>query len=93
MKQLLCSYLLYYVLIIGHGSSVNVSGRVEAGHVQNGSSVVVLPANEAASVKGESHVSECSCCHACFLFSYLWYRLCLLMGSSGRASGTVLSRN
>ena len=44
-----------------------MSGRVEAGHIQNGSSVVVLPANEAASVKSESHMSECSCCHACLL--------------------------
>ena len=47
------SHFAHMLHLIGHGSSVNVSGRVEAGHIQNSSTVVVLPANEAATVKSK----------------------------------------
>ena len=53
----------------GHGSTVNVSGRVEAGHVQNGSTVVILPANEMASVKSVSSVKHVIEIHFVPLFS------------------------
>ena len=36
------------------GSGFNVAGRIESGHIQLGESVLVLPANETASIKGET---------------------------------------
>ena len=40
--------------MIEQGSGVNVAGRIESGYVQSGESVLVLPANELASVRGET---------------------------------------
>ena len=40
--------------MIGQGSGVNVAGRIESGYVQSGETVLVLPANELASVRGET---------------------------------------
>ena len=40
------------------GSGFNVAGRIESGHIQLGESVLVLPANETASIKGETRSQQ-----------------------------------
>ena len=46
--------LLPYSVSSAPGSGFNVAGRIESGHIQLGESVLVLPANETASIKGET---------------------------------------
>ena len=46
--------LLLYSVSSAPGSGFNVAGRIESGHIQLGESVLVLPANETASIKGET---------------------------------------
>ena len=38
----------------GQGSSLSVSGRMEAGDIQNGDKVMIMPTAEPATVKGKS---------------------------------------
>lgn len=40
-----------YLTVAGQGSGFNVAGRVESGHVQIGENVIILPAQEMASIK------------------------------------------
>ena len=40
------------IYCIGQGTGFNVSARIESGFLQQGDNVLVLPANENASVKG-----------------------------------------
>lgn len=42
----------------GQGSSLSVSGRMEAGDIQNGDRVLVMPTAEPATVKGEKQDQE-----------------------------------
>ena len=49
LEIILC---LYYT---GQGSGFSVSGRIESGYLQQGDNVLVLPANEHASVKGMTY--------------------------------------
>ena len=45
--------LIYiYIYCIGQGAGFSVSARIESGFLQQGDVVLVLPANETASVKG-----------------------------------------
>ena len=47
------SAFLFSPLLSAQGSGFNVAGRIESGHLQVGESVLVLPANEIASVRGK----------------------------------------
>lgn len=44
-----CAYLHIF---IGQGAGLSVAGRVDSGHVQVGENILVLPAQEAATIKG-----------------------------------------
>lgn len=44
----------------GQGASFSIAGRIESGDVQNGDKVLVMPAQESASVKGTKHYRSCS---------------------------------
>lgn len=47
----LCTVL--FSALSGQGSGVNIAGRIESGYVQCGESILVLPANELASVRSK----------------------------------------
>ena len=40
-------------MFLGMGAGINVTGKLEAGKLQNGDKVVVMPAGEQGLVKGE----------------------------------------
>lgn len=51
----ICMYTqMIYICIycIGQGAGFSVSARIESGFLQQGDNILVLPANETASVKG-----------------------------------------
>ena len=48
-KSVSCSSLYF----IAQGAGFSVAGRIESGHLQQGDSVLVLPANEVANIKGK----------------------------------------
>ena len=50
------SFFIVYCInsgLSGQGSGVNIAGRIESGYVQCGESILVLPANELASVRSK----------------------------------------
>lgn len=49
-------------LILGMGTGINVTGKLEAGKLQIGDKVVVMPAGKQGLVKG-----ECTVCYGCLL--------------------------
>ena len=40
-------------MFLGMGAGINVTGKLEAGKLQNGDKIVVMPAGEQGLVKGE----------------------------------------
>ena len=45
--------MLSLLLSLAQGSGLSVAGRIESGHMQVGDSVLVQPANELATIRGE----------------------------------------
>ena len=43
----------FVCMFLGMGAGINVTGKLEAGKLQNGDKVVVMPAGEQGLVKGE----------------------------------------
>ena len=41
------------MLILGQGSGFVIAGKVESGSVQNNDRIILMPANEGGSIKGE----------------------------------------
>ncbi len=55
---------------IGLGSGFNVSGRIDSGHVQVGESVLILPAQEIATIK--CRYLEMCLLVGVFIYAALW---------------------
>ncbi len=55
----------YVIYFSGQGGAFVVAGKVESGHVQNGDKVLLMPAGEQGSIKGNiTLISEFIQCHS-----------------------------